>query len=211
MRGCRPPWAYSVFSEKGKARSAEAHYNTMSLSDIAALPVADVVAKNAHLFLWVTGPCLVQGQHLQIMEAWGFRPSAMAFVWIKSKVGTIKQACSFVDHHAFSKGMGHTTRQNAEYVVLGRRGSPKRLTKAMHQLIVSPKREHSRKPDEVYERIQDYCVGPYLEMFGRQSRPGWTVWGNESNKFDQAPQTNAVASKTPPFAPTPLETYIASH
>lgn len=181
-----PPWSYSVFTEKGKARSAEAHYSTMSLKDIAALPVKDIAAKDAHLFLWITGPCLVQGQHLEIMSAWGFRPSAMAFVWLKSKISTVNQACSFITHDIFAKGMGHTTRQNAEFVVLGRRGSPKRLTKAMHQIIVSPRREHSRKPDEFYSRVEEYCHGPYLEMFSRQSRKGWSTFGNEANKFDEA-------------------------
>ncbi len=181
-----PPWSYSVFSDKGKDRAAEAHYDCMSIADIAALPVEAAAAKDAHLFMWITGPCMVQGQHLEIMRSWGFRPSAMAFVWIKSKVGTATQSCAFIDHHLFVKGMGHTTRQNAEFVILGRRGSPKRLTKAMHQIIVAPRREHSRKPDEFFERVEEYCDGPRLELFGRQSRRGWSTWGNQATKFDEA-------------------------
>ncbi len=180
-----PPWSYSVFSDKGHKRSAEAHYSTMSLSDIAALPVAAVAAKDAHLFMWITGPCLVQGQHLEIMRAWGFRPSAMAFVWVKSKIVASTQACAFIDHNLFVKGMGHTTRQNAEYVILGRRGAPKRLTKSMHQIIVAPRQEHSRKPDEFFECVETYCGGPRLELFARQSRAGWTTWGHEATKFDE--------------------------
>lgn len=179
-----PPWSYSVFSDKGKDRSAEAHYVTMSLADIERIPVSTVVSKNAHLFMWVTGPCLVLGQHIGIMQAWGFKPSSDVFVWLKCKKGAFG-AWDVVDENAFAKGMGHTSRKNAEYVVLGRRGSPKRLTKAMHQLIIAPKREHSRKPDQFYERVADYCVGPRLEMFARESRQGWTTWGNQATKFDK--------------------------
>ena len=80
--------------------------------------------------------------------------------------------------------MGHTTRQNAEYVVLGRRGKPRRLRKDVHQLIIQPRREHSRKPDELYARVERYCTGPYLELFARQRRPGWDCWGNEIDKFE---------------------------
>jgi N6-adenosine-specific RNA methylase IME4 len=179
-----PPWAYSVFSEKGKGRSAERHYGTMSLTDICALPVADLAAKNAHLFLWVTGPGLVRGDHVTVMQAWGFKPSALAFVWVKSKVATVRQGGFFMDASLFVKGMGHTTRQNAEVVVLGRRGSPKRLRKDVGQIIVEPRREHSRKPDEVRGRITAYCAGPYLELFARESAPGWQSWGNQATKFD---------------------------
>lgn len=180
-----PPWSYSVFSEKGKARSAEAHYSTMSLDEIAALPVGDVAAKDCHLFMWVTGPEIVRGGHIKVMQGWGFRPSAMGFVWLKPKVGLSQgNLMGFVDETCFVKGMGHTTRQNAEYVVLGRRGSPRRLTKAMHQIIVAPRREHSRKPDEFFTRVEQYASGPFLELFARQSRPGWATWGNQSTKFD---------------------------
>lgn len=180
-----PPWTYKIFSKKGLGRSAERHYDTMSVSDIAAMPVVDIAADNCHLFMWVTGPCLVQGMHMPIMEAWGFRPSSMAFVWIKAKIGDYENGCFFLTHDLFVKGMGHTTRQNAEFVVLGRRGKPKRLTKAMPQILVAPRREHSVKPEESYSRIEQYCVGPRLELFARRSRENWTTWGNEATKFDE--------------------------
>lgn len=178
-----PPWSYSVFSDKGKGRSAEAHYACMSLADIAAMPVDSMAAKDAHLFLWITGPCLVQGQHLEIMRAWGFKPSSDGFVWLKCKKGKLGEMVR-LSEDVFAKGMGHTTRKNAEYVVFGRKGSPRRLTKAMHQLIIAPKREHSRKPDEFYRRVESYCDGPRVELFARQSRQGWASWGLESTKFD---------------------------
>ncbi len=76
-----------------------------------------------------------------------------------------------------------TTRANIELCWLGRRGNPIRLDKGVRELIVAPRREHSRKPDEVFERIERYCAGPYLDLFARQRRPGWTVWGDQVDKF----------------------------
>ena len=142
-----PPWRYETFSEKGKGRSADRHYLTMDLAAIEQLPVGRLAARDAHLFLWITGPCLVRGMHIPVMRAWGFEPSAMAFVWIKAKRSAVENGNFFLDEALFTKGMGHTTRQNAEFVVLGRRGSPRRLHKDIHQLIVQPRREHSRKPN----------------------------------------------------------------
>lgn len=184
-----PPWSYVVYSDRGKRRSAERHYETMGLEDIKSLPVADLATKDAHLFLWITGPHLVQGCHVEIMRAWGFEPSSMAFVWLKPKKALYEQAELFftLSESLFVKGMGHTTRQNAEFVVLGRRGSPKRFTKAMHQIIVAPRREHSRKPEEFYDRVQVYAGDARrCELFSRQRRPGWDVWGDEATKFNEA-------------------------
>ena len=113
------------------------------------------------LFLWIPGPFLVRGMHLPIMRAWGFEPSSIAFVWIKPNRKAFANRGFFLDETLFAKGMGHTTRQNAEYVVLGRRGKPRRLRKDVHQLIIEPRREHSRKPDEFYARVERYCTGPY--------------------------------------------------
>lgn len=180
-----PPSSYKVFSDKGKGRSPEAHYGCMKQDDIAAMPVKQLAAKDCHLFLWVTGPFLVTGKHLPIMRAWGFEPSTDVFVWLKCNKGALA-APAMLSVDLFVKGMGYTTRKNAEYVVLGRRGSPRRNTKAMHQLIIAPRREHSRKPDEFFDRVEEYCDGPRLELFSRQSRPGWTAWGNEYAKFDKA-------------------------
>jgi N6-adenosine-specific RNA methylase IME4 len=174
-----PPWTYSVFSAKGEARSAKRHYQTMSLADICAMPIAASAADDAHLFLWATTPNLPQA--LKVMESWGFAYSSTAFVWVKTNK---RQGGLFFDQRSWFVGMGHTTRQNAELVLLGRRGKPKRLSRAIRQIVVAPRREHSRKPDEVHERIESYASGPYLELFARQSRPGWTVWGNQSDKFD---------------------------
>ena len=179
-----PPWSYACFSEKGMARSADRHYVTMAADAIEQSPVGELAACHAHLFLWITGPFLVRGMHLPVMRAWGFEPSSTAFVWIKPKRKAFANGGFFLDEALFAKGLGHTTRQNAEYVVLGRRGKPRRLCKDVHQLIIQPRREHSRKPDEFYARVERYCTGPYLELFARQRRPGWDCWGNEIDKFE---------------------------
>ena len=116
------------------------------------------------------------------MRAGASSPPQPAFVWIKPNRKAFANGGFFLDETLFAKGMGHTTRQNAEYVVLGRRGKPRRLRKDVHQLIIQPRREHSRKPDELYARVERYCTGPYLELFARQRRPGWTAWGNETRQ-----------------------------
>lgn len=190
------PWGYVTRSEAGiTERSPEHHYDTMSLTDIARLPVEAYAAPDSHLLFWVTGPFMAIGAHMPIMRAWGYEPTAIWGVWFKPTWEAWEQRF-FVDIHdesLWKMGMGHTTRQNAEYVVLGRRGSPERLSKSVRQIItepvemfdmVSPLREHSRKPEKFYSNAEKYAAGPRLELFGRQQRPGWTVRGNQENKFD---------------------------
>lgn len=178
------PWQYETYSDNGLERSAEAHYDCMSLADIARLDVEAHMLEDSYLFFWVTGPFLATGAHIPIMKAWGYDPVAMAFVWLKLNSKWHPQWLCYMQDAMFFMGMGHTTRQNAEFVILGRKGNPpERLSKSIRQIIVAPLREHSRKPDEVYDRIERYASGPYLDLFGRQQRPGWTVRGNESEKF----------------------------
>lgn len=160
------------------------HYGRLTDIEIAALPVSSIAADDAFLFLWVTSPKIYRASGSkkiltpqEIAEAWGFRWSGRAFVWVK----TLR-----CDPNRLHKGMGYTTRKNAEDVLLFRRGRPQRIDKNVGEIIISPIREHSRKPDEVYARIERYAAGPYLELFGRQSRPNWTVYGNEATKFDKA-------------------------
>lgn len=176
-----PPWTYSVFSEKGNRKGAVRHYATMSLPDILALPVADLAAPDAHLFLWTTGPNLQQA--FAVMEAWGFRYSSIAFTWVKLNPRDADSL--FLTDSSFHVGLGHTTRKNCEFCLLGRRGSPKRLSKSVRELIVSARRQHSRKPDEAYRRIVEYAAGPRLALFAREARPGFDVWGAETTKFDR--------------------------
>jgi N6-adenosine-specific RNA methylase IME4 len=90
--------------------------------------------------------------------------------------------CEFNEHDVHF-GLGHTTRKSTETCFLGRRGRPKRLSRAVREVIIAPVREHSRKPDEQYSRIEAFCEGPRLELFARQRVPGWVPWGNEIDKF----------------------------
>jgi N6-adenosine-specific RNA methylase IME4 len=169
-----PPIRYRSNSRERPGRNAMAHYRCYDYRDFEALPVADVAADNAWLALWVPGPWLVLGAHVPLMRAWGFEPSGMGFVWIKlNRSGK-----------GFFWGLGHGTRKNAEYCVLGRRGKPERLSKAVHEIIMSPVRAHSQKPVEIYERLEAFCVGPLLDLFARQHREGWTVYGDQTSMFD---------------------------
>ena len=189
---CADPATRFVAGTKGRPQ----HYARMTDHEIAALPVKDIVADDALLFLWVTSPKIYRGKGSkrdltpqEIAEAWGFQWSARAFVWVKThrRFGLGGDPL-FLPRDAFHKGMGYTTRKNCEDVFLFRRGRPKRVGKSISEVIVAPLREHSRKPDQFYYLVEQYADGPYLEMFARQSRPGWTTWGNEATKFDEAPR-----------------------
>jgi len=163
-----PPWKYVTYSE----RSASRHYKVMTFEEIATLPVRDVAAPDAWLFLWVPGPHLPFG--LQLMERWGFRYSGKAFAWAK-------QNPSGVGWHM---GTGFTTRKNTEDCLLGRRGRPPIKAHDVRELIVAPRRKHSQKPDEQYALIERLVDGPYVELFARQHRRNWHCWGNETDKFE---------------------------
>lgn len=187
-----PPWHFRArtalqMSNWTSRRDAEKHYAVMGVEDIAALPVHELAHRDGcHLFLWATGPCLPQA--FETMDAWGFRYSSVAFTWIKLKRSFVAGQLRLVetadaDLHV---GLGLTTRKNAEFVLLGRRGNCKRTAKDVREIILSPVREHSRKPDEMYRRVERYCAGPYAELFGRAPRAGWDVHGDELGKFREA-------------------------
>jgi N6-adenosine-specific RNA methylase IME4 len=182
-----PPWHHASRSPKGQTRrSPSHHYPTMRLAEIAAMPVAQIAARDCHLWLWTTGPHLQQA--FRVMEAWGFRYSSLGFVWITrhTRAGDVAAPGArplFMDARDLNWGPGYTTRQNAELCLLGRRGAPKRLAKDVFQVIVAPRREHSRKPDEFFPRVERYCGGPRLELFARERREGWTAWGNDVDHF----------------------------
>lgn len=175
-----PPWHFASNSSDKPGRNALRHYKTMRLPEIAALPVGELLAPNSLVGLWITGPLLVTGAHLPIFKSWGVKPNAMGFVWIKLNPNA---ASLFILVKDLAMGGGFTTRKNAEFCVFGSRGRSIRQNAAVHEVIVSPRREHSRKPIEFFERVEKYTDGPYLEMFARQQRKGWTCWGNEVGKF----------------------------
>jgi len=162
-----PPWDFRVRSSKGTGRSASNHYSTMPTKDICALPVADMADKDCALFLWATGAMLPDA--FEVMKAWGFTYKSMAFTWIKVNR----------DGETPFTGMGFWTRQNAEFVLLGTKGRPKRIARNVKQVAMAPRMEHSRKPEEIHRRIQRLVPGPYVELFARRPFPGWAVWGDE--------------------------------
>ena len=163
-----PPWTFRTYSNKGKGRSAERHYQCMTRQDIQQLPVSSIAADNCCLFLWVTAPCLIEG--IELFQHWGFQYKTVAFTWVKRNK---RQPTWFW-------GMGYWTRQNAEFCLLGTRGKPKRVSAAVHSVIDDPVARHSEKPNSVREKIVDLCGDvPRVELFARQKFNGWTGWGNE--------------------------------
>lgn len=186
-----PPWHFRArtalqVGNWTSRRDVEKHYAVMGLEDIKAMPLKDLAAKDAHLFIWTTGPCL--RQTFEVIEAWGFRYSAVAFTWVKLKRShnAMQLRVTPTQESDLHVGLGLTTRKNAEFCLLARRGNARREAKNVREIILSPVREHSRKPDEAYARVQRYCAGPYLELFARQPRAGWESWGNETDKFAEA-------------------------
>ncbi len=161
-----PAWKYRVWS--GTGRSAENHYPTMSLAEICALPVAGIAAKDSALFLWATYPNLQDA--FTVIKAWGFTYKTVAFTWVKR--------CR--KSPGFFVGLGHWTRANAELCLLATKGSPKRLSRSVRQIIDAPVGRHSAKPAEARTRIVELLGDlPRIELFARERVEGWDCWGNE--------------------------------
>jgi len=181
-----PAWTFKSNSAARPGRNPRRHYQTsQSLDEIKAWPVKDIVSDNAVLFLWITGPFLAIGAHVPVMKAWGFKPSGMGFVWIKlnPKAGKL-----FIMPQDIATGTGFTTRKSTAFCLIGKRGRSLRVDAGVQEAVIDNRREHSRKPDEVFERIERY-VGPgrrMLELNARQQRIGWTCFGDEIGKFDRS-------------------------
>jgi N6-adenosine-specific RNA methylase IME4 len=186
-----PPWPWETWAPSGKLRTcAENHYNTSALDEIARLPVAALAADDCALFLWCTGPHIAAGNHVDVIRAWGFKPSTFGFTWIK----TLAAATSItLDGEGLFTGNGYATRSNPEVCLLAfnKGHAPLRLAADVDQVIFAPRPNgrHSAKPEEIRRRIQRLYCGPYLELYGRmpdghRPPPGWTVWGNEIDRSD---------------------------
>jgi N6-adenosine-specific RNA methylase IME4 len=145
----------------------------MSLEELKHIPVARWAAPDCVLFLWSCDPLLPEA--LDLIKAWGFEFKTIGYYWIKQNR---KSPGLFT-------GLGYWTRACGELCLLATRGHPKRQAKDVRRVLLAPRREHSRKPDEIIDRIERLVEGPYLEMFARERRPGWDVFGNETDKFDQ--------------------------
>ena len=188
-----PPWTFATYSDKGKGRSAEAHYDCLDLQAIKALPVADWAGPDCALLLWATDPLLPRA--LEVITAWGFAYKTVGFYWVKLNRSADPGRLTERD---FFTGLGFWTRANAEPCLLATRGRPRRLATDVAKLIVAPHREHSRKPDAAYERIERLLPGPYLELFARRSRPGWDGWGDQAGLFDDAAADGTTRTRRRP-------------
>lgn len=167
-----PPWSYKDKAAAGK-RGAEFKYQCMKPEEIKALPIDQIAAENTTLFMWVTMPMLPVG--LDVMKAWGFQYKTVAFTWVKR---TKKSNNWFF-------GMGNWTRANAELCLLGIKGKPKRVNAGVSSLIDSPIQGHSKKPDVTRDCIVKLMGEiPRIELFARQSTPGWDVIGSEIDGKD---------------------------
>jgi len=166
-----PPWQFQ--NRTGKVAPEHKRLNrypTMTLEDIKALPVAEAADEKCHLYLWVPNALLPEG--LAVMKAWGFEYKTN-LVWEKVRK----------DGFPDGRGVGFYFRNVTELVLFGIRGKNNRTEqpgRSQVNIIRSMKREHSKKPDELYELIEACSVGPRLELFARGVRPGWSVWGNQA-------------------------------
>ncbi len=168
-----PPWQF--INRTGKVAPEHrrlSRYGTMNVDTISALPIADICAPTAHLYLWVPNALLPDG--LRVMAQWGFHYKSN-IVWRKIRK----------DGGSDGRGVGFYFRNVTEVILFGVRGKNARTLqpgRTQVNYLETRKREHSRKPDEIYPIIEACSPGPRLELFARGTRPGWTVWGNEAEE-----------------------------
>ena len=165
-----PPWSYKDKRDKHPRMcgGAISHYNTMSIEQIKALHIKDLAADNCMLFLWVTFPNLQEG--LDVIKAWGFKYKTLGFSWIKTNKNNGKPFF----------GIGYYTKSNCEVCLIGVKGKPIKVSNSVSSVIISPRQEHSKKPDQIRDKIVELCGDvPRIELFARKKAEGWDVWGNE--------------------------------
>jgi N6-adenosine-specific RNA methylase IME4 len=175
-----PPWGFQCWDgmdKKVASRGSVTPYQTMDMDAIRALPVDEIAAENCALFMWIVWPTLPEA--ITVIESWGFTYKTCAFCWLKGDPYKL-----FALEEDVYMGLGYWTRANSEVCLLATRGKPKRLDAGVRQGIFAPRREHSRKPDGIHERIERLVAGPYVELFARQKRKGWDSWGNQTEKFE---------------------------
>src|SRR5579875_2845776 len=165
-----PPWRFT--NRTGKVAPEHrrlSRYCTMDMYEITTLPVAQCVLPQSHLYLWVPNALVLEG--LEVMRQWGFTYKTN-LVWYKVRK----------DGGPDGRGVGFYFRNVTELILFGTRGTLRTSQRGRRQVnvIISQKREHSRKPDELYDVIEGCSPGPYLELFARRARSGWKQWGNEA-------------------------------
>lgn len=162
-----PPWQYNDRLGDDPAWGAMT-YRTMTLEAIKALPVRKIAAKDSVLLMWVTWPMLNDG--LEVIKAWGYKYKTLGFMWVKKNPSD----CGFFF------GLGHWTRSNCEVCLLATKGTPKRESNMVSQLVFEPRSRHSAKPASIRERIVELLGDrKRCELFAREKTPGWEAWGNE--------------------------------
>lgn len=191
-----PPWKFANWTSK-KNGASSSWYDCLSIDQLRMLPVKGICDDNCALLLWVTGPKLAEGVHLPVMWAWGFRPVTMLFTWNKtSKNGNPYCGLGFYSRsgseHCMLGVRGSVDEElswwqdadSTDYCMLGLKGKLKRESASVRQVITAPRRVHSQKPDEQYERIEQlFGDVPRIELFARGvTRPGWDTWGFEAGK-----------------------------
>jgi N6-adenosine-specific RNA methylase IME4 len=176
-----PPWAFKTYSEKGKGKSAEQHYPTMSMEEILALPVADLAHQDGmYVWLWATAPMYDQAR--MCFDFWKVKYVTQG-VWVKT---TLAGGPTF--------GTGYVLRNAHEPFLIGKVGKPKLHCRSIRSVIMAPRREHSRKPDIAYVEATK-MAGPYAkaDVFSREARLGWDAFGNEAKKFNPPAETEIAA------------------
>ena len=164
-----PPWNYGksggIKSSRGLAKK---FYNTMTTNEIKNMDIESISNDNCYCFMWTTSPKLPES--IEVMKSWKFEYFNVVFTWIKTN--KISDSLFW--------GMGNTTRANAEYVLLGRKGKLDRINADVHSVIISKIEKHSKKPDEVRDRIvRLFGDLPRIELFAREKIDGWDSWGLE--------------------------------
>ena len=201
-----PPWKYnSRANHKTRFRGgAYGHYKLMSMNEIKKLPIPDITDDNAALFMWCTFPYL--DDQIKLFEYWGFKYRTVAFNWVKlnpkgydtpDKIPKGKGFyCYKGKYHTVFFGVGYYTKSNSEVCLLGIKGRMKPISNKVSSIIIAPRREHSRKPDEARERIVElYGDLPRIELFGREKIEGWDVLGNEINEKDILVELTELSKK----------------
>lgn len=176
-----PPWRFSA----GGRRNPKTHYPTMTLREIAALPVGRLAHPDGcRLLMWVTAPILLLpfGPR-EILSSWGFRYSTMR-TWAKLWP---REDGMFVYPDSIAKGTGFEVSGDAEYLVIAKRGRPARVPpgKQPRAVVHARRREHSRKPDMIRDEIARLFAGPRAELFARETFDGWDAWGNQVRRFNE--------------------------
>lgn len=185
-----PPWDYSrklsgggtsgyspVHHSRGGSRGARNHYTTLELSELKTLAVREIVADGAHLYLWTTGAFMAEAHELA--EHWGFQPKGV-IPWVKTRRDPVAAVARTGEMQAAVRmGMGVYVRWCTEFVVFGVRGKLPTLRNNALGIVFAERRQHSEKPEEMYEFVRSLSPGPRIDIFARRERPGFVAWGDE--------------------------------